>query len=114
MPSGQPAISTTLTDVTDALHRIELRRVGRQRNEGDVRWDPEGLGAVPAGTVEDHDGVLVVGNRFGEGVEEGLHGLRADLGEDEAEGGLAVGAGGAEYQRSLIRTHGPKRGVRGS
>src|SRR6056297_3900379 len=36
------------------------------------------------------------GDRFGEGVEEGLHGLRADLGQDEAEGGLAVGAGGAE------------------
>src|SRR6056297_3384984 len=37
------------------------------------------------------------GDRFGEGVEEDLHGLRADLGQDEAEGAPAVGAGGAEH-----------------
>ncbi|MFO7857256.1 MAG: hypothetical protein R6V44_18945, partial [Paracoccaceae bacterium] len=61
-----------------------------------VRRDPEGLGAVPARAVEDHDGVLVLGDGVGEGVEEDLHGLRPDLGQDEAEGGLAVGAGGTE------------------
>jgi len=36
------------------------------------------------------------GDRLGEGVEEDLHGPRADLGHDEAEGGLPVGAGAAE------------------
>src|SRR6056297_519268 len=41
------------------------------------------------------------GDRFGEGVEEGLHGLRADLGQDEAEGAPAVGAGGAEHAAPL-------------
>src|SRR6056297_990496 len=59
------------------------------------------LDAVPARAVEDHDGVLVFGDRFGEGVEEGLHGLRADLGQDEAEGAPAVGAGGAEHAAPL-------------
>ena len=37
----------------DALHRIELWRVGRQRDERDVRRDPEGFRAMPAGAVEE-------------------------------------------------------------
>ncbi len=42
------------------------------------------------------DGVLVLGERGGDGVEEDLHRLRADHGRDDAEGGLPVGAGDAE------------------
>ncbi len=68
----------------DALHEVELRRTGRERDEGDVRRDAQGLGAVPAGAVEHHDGVLVLRDRPGEGVEEGLHRLSADLGQAEA------------------------------
>ncbi|MFO7856484.1 MAG: hypothetical protein R6V44_14960 [Paracoccaceae bacterium] len=59
----------------DALHEVELRRTGRRPDERDVRRDAQGLGAVPARAVEDHDGVLVLADRPGDGVEEGPHRL---------------------------------------
>ena len=43
------------------------------------------------------EGWFVFGDHPGEGVEKGLHRLRADLRQDEAERGLAVGTGGAEH-----------------
>src|SRR6056297_2134776 len=46
--------------------------------------------------LPDEHGVLLLRDRGLEGVEEGLHRPRADLGHDEAEGGLPVGAGAAE------------------
>ena len=42
-----------------AFDRIELRTVWRQRNRDDVVRDLERVGAMPAGLVEKHDGMLV-------------------------------------------------------
>ena len=83
----------------DPLDRVQLRRVGRQRHERDAGRDRECSRAVPAGPALNHDGLLVRGERFGEAIQEELHRRRADLGQDQGEGGLAVGTGGAEQVR---------------
>ncbi len=61
--------------------------------------DQESRGPVPAGAVQNHDGVLVWAEPFGEAVEKDLHRSRADLGKNESEGGLAIGPGRAEQIR---------------
>ncbi len=45
---------------------------------------------------EDHDGVLTLGQGCGEAVEEDLHRVGIDRGQDQREGGLAAGPGGAK------------------
>ena len=78
------------------LHRSELRRLGRHRNEGDVRWRRARPGPMPAGAVEPHDGGLVPGGGPGDAVEEDPHRVGAASGQDQREGGFAIGPGGAE------------------
>ena len=43
---------------------------------------------MPAGAVEHHDGVLVLGEGLDEAVEEDLHGVGVDRGQDQREGGV--------------------------
>ena len=46
----------------------------------------ERLLAVPSGLTERHDGVGVLREAGGEAIEEYVHGVGIDLGEDEREG----------------------------
>jgi hypothetical protein len=46
---------------------------------------------MPACLVEDHDRVLVGGERLGEGVEEEIHRHRGNLGQNEREGLIGRG-----------------------
>ena len=46
----------------------------------------ERLLAVPSGLTEQHDGVGVLREARGEAIEEYVHGVGIDLGEDEREG----------------------------
>ena len=49
---GQPVLPHELPDVFLA---VELGRARRQRQERDVAWHLEALGAMPAGLIEDHE-----------------------------------------------------------
>ena len=51
---------------------------------------------MPAGAVHNEQGVGVWGHLAAELVEEGLHDVGPDDRQDQAEGGIALGADGAE------------------
>lgn len=53
-PVREPVLADVLPDILD---RVQFRRPGRQRHEGDVLRHDERLGHVPAGLVEDDHGV---------------------------------------------------------
>ena len=55
-PVREPVVAQELPDVLD---RVELGRARRQGQDGDVPGHDEGAGEVPAGPVEDEDGVGV-------------------------------------------------------
>jgi hypothetical protein len=51
---------------------------------------------MPAGLIEDHRHVLVLGNGFGEAVEEGLHRRRIRIGHHQREGVVRARLHGSE------------------
>lgn len=94
----------------EPFDRIEFGAVGRQRDQGDVVWDLEGIGAMPAGLVDDHDGMLVFGQGLGELGEEDRHRRRVSPGQDEPERVTGLGRDGAKdvgLFESLVAT--PRR-----
>ena len=54
--------------------------------DGSSHRHRERLLAVPSGLIEQHDGVGVLREARGEAIEEYVHGVGIDLGEDEREG----------------------------
>lgn len=80
----------------DPFDRIEFRAIGRQSGQGDVVGDDEFLGAVPAGLIQDHDDVDIVGHGLGEAFEKNRHGRGVGLGQDQTEGVAGFGRHGAE------------------
>jgi hypothetical protein len=78
------------------LDRIEFGRVGRQGNRCQVVRDDEVVGAVPARTVDQDQGVRVRCDLAAEPVEDGLHRVGRDDRQDQVESGVALAADGAE------------------
>ena len=81
-------------------------------------WMAPPTGTASAGLIEQHDGVGVLREARGEAIEEYIHGVGIDLGEDEREGivggrphgGIEVGGNEAlvgEARRTLAL--GPQR-----
>src|ERR687898_2490617 len=87
----------------DALHRVELRAVGRQRHEGDVGRDGDGTLVVPACAIEHRDGVRVGRHGRGEVEEEAAHGLGADPRQDKREVLAGGGPHGCEMEAEAKR-----------
>ncbi len=83
---GEPVVAQELPDVLD---RVELRRARRQRQEGDVVWYDELAREVPAGLVEDEDGVGARRDGGADLAEMRLHRRRVAVGHHEA-GALAL------------------------
>jgi len=96
----EPEREEALAEVEpDPLHRVQLRRAGRQEDQADVGRDGDGVRRVPAGAVEQQGGMDLLWQGLlrqgrGEAVEEGLHRRRADLGDDQGEGRVGAGADG--------------------
>ncbi|MEA2956522.1 MAG: hypothetical protein QOJ58_2022 [Alphaproteobacteria bacterium] len=83
--------------IPDILHRIEFRRVRRQRQESDVIRDAQSLaGLVPAGTVAYHDGVCAWGNQGADLLELFTHCFGIDGRHDNCRSELARVADCAE------------------
>jgi hypothetical protein len=68
-----------------ALDGIELRRIGRQRDESHVGRHVQRACVMPTSPVEDHNRVLVLANRRSEVVKEYLHRLGVGVGQDQSE-----------------------------
>ena len=85
-----------LEELPEVLDRVEFRAVGRQRQEREAIRDQQGVGAVPAGLIEDDDGMGIgrdVGRDLGE-VQ--VHGRGIDVREDQSGGLLGRRADGGE------------------
>ncbi len=72
---GEPVLAHELPDV---FGWIEFGRARRQGHQRDVLGHGEGLGAMPAGLIE--DGVGAGGNLAGDLIEMQLHGAGVALG----------------------------------
>ena len=57
----EPVVAQELPDVLD---RVELGRAGRQRQKGDVVRHDQPAGDVPAGLIEQEDGMGARGRRW--------------------------------------------------
>jgi hypothetical protein len=86
-PVREPVIAHILPD---GLDRVELRRLGRQRQERDVVWDLQLGREVPPGLIEHQDGVMARCDGQADLLQMKGHGLRAAAGQDET-GRLALG-----------------------
>ena len=73
----------------DPLDWVELGAVGRQDDERDVFRHDEIAAPVPAGAVENQDGMRVGGRGKGEVVEEDVHRAGVDEGQDECRSPVA-------------------------
>jgi len=90
---GKPVGAHVLPDVLD---RIELGRFRRQRQEGDVAGNRELMGEMPAGLVEQQDGMSAGRHRAGDFGEVQGHGGGVAERQDETGGGAARRADRAE------------------
>lgn len=85
-PVRQPVLPHELPDGFD---RVELRRLGGQRDDGDVLRHLEPARDMPAGLVEEEDGVSAWRDRLRDLGEVERHRLARAAGEDEP-GALAI------------------------
>ncbi len=79
-----------------ALDRVQLGRVGRQRQQRDVVGHRQVVSDVPSGLIGEHGHVLVVGDRGGEAIEELLHRLGIGPRHHQSEGVVGAGLDGGE------------------
>jgi hypothetical protein len=76
--------------------RIALRGVGRRRDERDVLWCFQFAGPMPAGTVSDNCCMDMRGELSADVREVQLHHSGIGAGENQADGGVALGTERAE------------------
>ena len=96
----QPVLPHELPDV---FLGVEFRRTRRQRQERDVAWNLERLGAMPAGLIEDENGVGAEADFGCDLVEMKLHGFGVAGGQHEGGTGSVFRADCAE-QIGRLRT----------
>ena len=92
-PVGEVVVAHELPKVFDG---VELRRLGGQRKQGKVRRGAQRLGDVPAGLIEQHDGVVAGLDLSADLLQVLAHRLAVAVGHDQAGGGSLVGADRAE------------------
>ena len=85
-----------------ALDRVQLGAVRRQADQGYIVRDCKGMGCVPSRLVDDHDGVLVGGQRLPEPVQEHLHGDGGHLGQHERKALAGSRLHGGEQVRPRV------------
>ncbi len=88
--------------------RVELWRIGRQGQEGDVFRDGEPTaGLMPSRSIENDDGMGAVGNAFCNLGQMQGHGFGIDLGEHQGCSRATLGSNGAEeINRTMARIAG--------
>ena len=86
----------------DALDGVQLGRVGRQEDEGEIGWDAQASAGVPAGAVEDDEGMGARRHRVGELIEHQLHGGGVGDRQDQRDARVADRADGAEQVHQFV------------
>ena len=86
----------------DALDGVQLGRVGRQEDEGEIGWDAQASAGVPAGAVEDDEGMGARRHRVGELIEHQLHGGGVGDRQDQRDARVADRADGAEQVHRFV------------
>jgi len=69
-------------ELPEVLHRVQLRRIARQRQQADVAGHPQTGRAVPARAIEDEDGVRARAHPSADLGQVRLHGLEVHLRHD--------------------------------
>src|SRR5215213_4178411 len=90
---GEPVAAQELPDILD---RVEFGASGRQRQEGDVVWNVQLPGGVPAGLIEQEDGMGARGDSLCDLGEVEVHGGSVAAGHDHGGGLTLPRADGAE------------------
>src|SRR6266702_296497 len=101
--------------VPNPLDRVELRAVGRQLQQSDIAGHHESVATVPAGTIEDHYGMGIVGDLAADLAEVMVHGdgiadrhdQRRRLALRRANRTKHIGRGEVE----ILRRHRPAAGL---
>ncbi len=106
---GEPVLTQVLPDVLD---RVQLRRSGRQQDDGEVLGKLELVGAVLARAVHEDDGVRLGGDVAADLVEMHLHGWRVGPGQHESRALAVAGTDGAEEISILVALIGWQAGPR--
>jgi len=90
---GEPVLAEELPDI---LGGVEFGRAGWDRQQGDVGWHGQLVGHVPAGLIEQDDGVGACGHGLGDPGQVQLH-RRGGAAEQDQAGALSLlRADGAE------------------
>ena len=90
---GEPVLADELPDV---FARVEFRRAGRQRQDGDVVRHGQLVGGVPSRLIEYEDGVNAQPHLGCDLVQVPLHGQGVAARQDEGGTDAALWADGAE------------------
>lgn len=106
---GEPVRAQVLPDLFD---RVQLRRSRRQEDQRHIFRDGEIAGGVPAGAVEQQDGVRSPSDHGRDLVEVQLHGLGADVGESQRGADTARRTDRAEQTGVLVALVGRLAGPR--
>jgi hypothetical protein len=81
----------------DIFHRVQFRCIGRQGEQGDVVWHLKvAASLVPAGAIQDHDGMRSLGHLGVDFLEMFVHGLDIDRRHDKGGTDAAGRADGTE------------------
>ena len=94
---GEPVVAHELPEVLDG---IEFGRFWRQRDEGNVVGDFQGVGKVPAGLIDDDNGMSARRDGGGDFYKVQGHGRRIAHGQHQ---------GGADAARRTDRSKDPGR-----
>ncbi len=86
-PVRQPVLPDELPD---SLDWVQLGRLGWKRNQGDVVWDHQVAGLMPAGLIEQEHGVGTGRNGLRDLLQVQCHGVGGAAGQDKP-GALALG-----------------------
>ena len=90
---GEPVVADELPDI---LLRVELRTLGRQRDDGDVVWQHELVREVPSGLIGQQQRMTARGHIGGDCCEVQVHHRGVAPGQDQTDGLAFLGADGAE------------------
>ncbi len=96
---GKPVLAQILPDVLD---RVQFRRAGRQEDQRHVPGDVELCGGVPAGSIEEQNGVGAPGDMAADLVEMKLHCLGVGEGQRQRRTDATRRADGAEQIGALV------------
>lgn len=98
--SIRPVVASQV--VPEILDGVEFRRVGRQRDQGDVRRDLESLGGMVAGLIPDQDGVNVGAQLLGELLKEVIDHGGIQMGRQQSDALTRAGANRSQHIEIIV------------